>query len=124
MADEVTQDAPPPLAPEEEAAAMLYAVYRLQVGGVNEAGVGMPGWAELSIPLHNAWMAVAEAAAGCSPPAPAPAAGAMLWTQEDLEQLTVTDLRELATTSDVSVPSSATKQQLIDALLASQGATP
>ena len=121
----MAEETPAALAPEEEAASMLYSVYRLQVGGVNEAGVGMPMWAELSIPLHNAWMAVAEAAAGGRPaPAPSPAAGAMLWTQEDLEQLTVTDLRELATTSDVSVPSSATKQQLIDALLASQGATP
>lgn len=126
MADEVTQEAPPSLSPEEEAAAMLYSVYRLQVGGVNEAGVGMPAWTELSIPLHNAWMAVAEAAAGGgSAPAPAQVVpAATLWTQEDLEQLTVSDLRELATTADISVPSSATKQQLIDALLASQGATP
>jgi hypothetical protein len=117
----MSEETPAALTPEEEAAAMLYSVYRLQVGGVNEAGLGMPGWADLSIPLHNAWMAVAEAAAGGSPPVAEPTPPPGLWTQEDLEQLTVTDLRELATTGDVSVPSSATKQQIIDALLASQG---
>lgn len=118
----MSEEAPAPLSPEEEAASMLYSVYRLQVGGVNEAGVGMPPWEQLSIPLHNAWMAVAEAASGGSnaPAAPPPA----LWTQEDLEQLTVTDLRDLATTAGVSVQSSATKQQLIDALLAHQGSAP
>lgn len=121
----MTEEAPAAFSAEEEAAAMLYSVYRLQVGGVNEAGVSMPGWAELSIPLHNAWMAVADAAHGGSGTAPAPpSASAALWTQEDLEQLTVTDLRELATTADISVPSSATKQQIIDALLASQGGQP
>lgn len=119
----MSEEAPAALSPEEEAAKQLYSVYRLHVGGVNEAGVGMPVWDQLSIPLHNAWMAVAEAASGgASPPAPAaPASAAGLWTQEDLEALTVTDLRELATQADVSVPSSATKQQIIDALLASQG---
>jgi hypothetical protein len=120
----MAEEAPAALAPEEEAAAMLYSVYRLQVGGVNEAGLGMPAWADLSIPLHNAWMAVAEAASGGAPPVQAPAPSAGLWTQEDLEQLTVSDLRELATTGGVSVASSATKQQLIDALLASQAASP
>jgi hypothetical protein len=116
-------DTPVLLSPEEEAAKMLYSTYRLQVGGVNEAGVSMPPWEQLSIPLHNAWMAVQGAASGGSlagasaPPAP-------LWTQEDLEQLTVTDLRELCTQASLSVSSSATKQQLIDALLASQRPTP
>lgn len=117
----MSEDVPAALSPEEEAAKVLYSVYRLQVGGVNEAGVGMPPWEQLSIPLHNAWMAVAEAASGAAT-VPAPPAG--LWTQEDLEQLTVTDLRDLATTAGVSVASSATKQQLIDALLASQGGAP
>lgn len=120
----MAEEAPAALAPEEEAAAMLYSTYRLQVGGVNEAGLAMPGWTQLSIPLHNAWMAVAAVAAGGSPPVPGPTPTPDLWTQEDLEQLTVSDLRELATTGGVSVASSATKQQIIDALLASQGATP
>lgn len=121
----MSEETPVALSPEEEAAKQLYSVYRLQVGGVNEAGVSMPVWESLSIPLHNAWMAVAEAASGGSGTAPAPPPSSpALWTQEDLEQLTVTDLRELATTAGVSVASSATKQQLIDALLASQGATP
>lgn len=115
-------ETPAGLAPEEEAAAMLYSTYRLQVGGVNEAGLGMPAWQDLSIPLHNAWMAVAEAASGGSPAALPPAAG--LWTQEDLEQLTVSDLRELCTQAGVTVASSATKQQIIDALLGYQGGTP
>lgn len=118
----MSEEAPAALTPEEEAAAMLYSTYRLQVGGVNEAGLAMPGWADLSIPLRGAWMAVAEVASGAAAPAPPQATG--LWTQEDLEQLTVSDLRELATTGSVSVPSSATKQQVIDALLASQGGTP
>lgn len=118
----MSEDTPAALSPEEETAAQLYAVYRLQVGGVNEAGLAMPAWQALSVPLHNAWMAVAEVASGAAAPAPPPAAG--LWTQEDLEQLTVAELRDLCTTADVSVPSSATKQQLIDALLASQGRTP
>lgn len=119
----MSEETPVALSPEEEAAKMLYSVYRLQVGGVNEAGVGMPPWEQLTIPLHNAWMAVAEAAAGGgSAPGPVPAPG--LWTQEDLETLTVADLRELCTQANVTVASSATKQQIIDALLASQGATP
>lgn len=119
----MSDDTPAALAPEEEAAAMLYSVYRLQVGGVNEAGLAMPGWSDLSIPLHNAWMAVADAATGGSPSAPEVPAPPPLWTQEDLEQLTVTDLRELCTQSGLSVPGSALKQDLIDALLASQGGT-
>lgn len=106
------------LSPEEETAAMLYSVYRLQVGGVTDGGLAMPGWADLSIPLHNAWMAVAEAARGGTAPAPG------LWTQEDLEQLTVAELRDLCAHANVSVSSSATKQQIIDALLAYQGGTP
>jgi hypothetical protein len=121
----MSEEMPAALTPEEEAAAMLYSVYRLQVGGVNEAGLAMPGWAQLTIPLHNAWMAVAEAARGGSPPAlDVPGPPPTLWTQEDLEQLTVTDLRELCTQSGLSVPSSALKQDLIDALLASQGGAP
>jgi hypothetical protein len=117
------EDTPVALSAEEEAAKILYATYRLQVGGVNEAGVGMPVWEQLSVPLRNAWMAVQETASGGSPAAPAPAS-TPLWTQEDLEQLTVTDLRELCTQAGLSVSSSATKQQLVDALLASQRPTP
>jgi hypothetical protein len=117
-------EAPPAaLSPEDEAAKMLYSTYRLQVGGVNEAGVSMPVWEQLPVPLHNAWMAVSEAAHGGSPAPPAPAQ-APLWTQEDLEQLTVSDLRELCTQANLNVSSSATKQQLIDALLASQAGAP
>jgi hypothetical protein len=110
------------LSPTEEAAKRLYSTYRLWVGGVNEAGVGMPPWEQLSVPLHTAWMAVAEAASGGGS-AP-PTAPTTLWTQEELAQLTVTDLRELCTQAGRSVPSNATKQQLIDALLASQGGVP
>jgi Rho termination factor, N-terminal domain len=123
----MSEDTPAALSTEEEAAKILYSTYRLQVGGVNEAGVGMPPWEQLSLPLHNAWMAVQETASGGSPPAePAPASPLppTLWTQEELEQLTVMDLRELCTDNNVTVASSATKQQLIDALLASQRPTP
>ena len=123
---------------------MLYSTYRLHVGGVNEAGVGMPAWEGLSIPMRNAWSAVQVAGSGQQPPPPPqtgqegqpppaeqpqtspppPASSAVLWTQEDLEQLTVTDLRELCTQAHVTVSSSATKQQLIDALLAHQQSQP
>jgi hypothetical protein len=122
----MSEDTPAALSPEEEAAKMLYATYRLQVGGVNEAGVGMPPWEQLSVPLHNAWMAVQETASGGSPAAPAPTSPPppTLWTQEELEQLTVMDLRELCTQANVTVSSSATKQQLVDALLASQRTAP
>jgi Rho termination factor, N-terminal domain len=119
----MAEDTPAALSPEEEAAKMLYSTYRLQVGGVNEAGVSMPPWEQLSVPLHNAWMAVQEAASGGSPAVPS-APPPTLWTQEELEQLTVTDLRELCTQAGVSVSSSATKQQLVDALLASQRTAP
>lgn len=121
----MSEDTPVALSPEEESAKMLYSVYRLQVGGVNEAGVGMPVWESLSIPLHNAWLAVAAASGGGSAPVPAaPAPPDTPWTQEDLEMMTVTDLRDLATSAGLSVSTSATKQQLIDALLQSQGGTP
>jgi len=122
----MSEDTPVALSPEEEAAKMLYATYRLQVGGVNEAGVGMPGWEQLSVPLRNAWMAVQETASGGSPAAPAASVPAPtpLWTQEELEQLTVMDLRELCTDNNLTVSSSATKQQLVDALLASQRPRP
>ena len=119
----MAEDTPVALAPEEETAKLLYSTYRLHVGGVNEAGVAMPPWEQLSVPLHNAWMAVQDAArGGGSAAAPSPSATA--WTQEDLEVMTVTDLRDLVTSAGLSVPSSATKQQLIDALLASQAVSP
>jgi Rho termination factor, N-terminal domain len=122
----MAEDTPAALSPEEEAAKMLYSTYRLQVGGVNEAGVGMPPWEQLSVPLRNAWMGVQEAASGKTPAAPAPASPPppALWTQEELEQLTVMDLRELCTEAGLTVASNATKQQLIDALLASQRPQP
>jgi hypothetical protein len=122
----MAEETPAALSPEEEDAKMLYSTYRLQVGGVNEAGVGMPPWEQLSLPLHNAWMAVQETASGGSPAEPAPATPPppALWTQEELEQLTVMDLRELCTQANVTVSSSATKQQLVDALLASQRPAP
>ena len=119
----MAEDTPVALAPEEETAQRLYSTYRLHVGGVNEAGVAMPPWEQLSVPLHTAWMAVQDAArGGGSAAAPSPSATA--WTQEELTALTVTDLRDLASSAGVSVPSNATKQQLIDGLLASQGGTP
>jgi hypothetical protein len=43
------------------------------------------------------------------------------FTQEDLESLTVTELRELASAADISGASRMTKAELVTALLASQG---
>src|SRR6201988_2544340 len=117
----MSEERPAP-SPQEEAANMLYSTYRLQVGGANEAGVGMPVWGQLPGPLGNAWMAV-RGAAGGGGSAPAPPA-TTLWTQEELEQLTVTDLRELCTQAGLTGGSSAPTQHLIDALLASQRPTP
>jgi hypothetical protein len=123
----------PPLSPEEEQARVLYSTYRLHVGGLTEAGVGMPQWEGLSIPMRNAWSAVGAAARGEeAPPAPETTASSPTsapqtpsgerWTQEDLAQRTETELRDLCTQAGVSVAPSASKQERIDALLAHQTA--
>lgn len=127
----------PQLSPEEEQARQLYSTYRLHVGGLTEAGVGMPQWEGLSIPMRNAWTAVQQAASGGSPPAPesqasqdpppepapppAPTfADPPPLTREDLEHRSETTLRDLCTQRGVAVPTTATKEELIEALLAQQ----
>jgi hypothetical protein len=115
----------------EHAAALAYETYRQASQGTMAGGLPMPMWEHVGVPEHAVWMQVASALTGIplpTPAAPAPAgepppASPPLWTQEDLEQLTVSDLREIAQEQHVSVPSSATKHQLIDALLGSQRGT-
>jgi hypothetical protein len=97
-------------------AALAYDAYRTAHAGTVAGGLPMPMWEHLSVPERDAWLAVAGAVT--VPPDPP----VLLWTQEDLEQLTVSDLRDLLTHADLSAPSSATKQQLIDVLLASRHA--
>jgi len=113
----------------EASASLAYETYRQAVGGRNAAGLLMPMWEHVSVPDRAAWMQVASAVTGLPLPAPeaaqppGPEASAVLdgsYTQEDLEALTVTELRELAADAGVSLPSSATKQTIIDALLAAQ----
>src|SRR5262245_47608509 len=111
----------------EASAQLAYETYLVACQGRNEAGVPMPVWDHVNVPTRAVWRQVASALTGLplpgsapeAPPAPAPS-GVLdgSYTQEDLEALTVTELRELATDAGVSVPSSATKQTLIDALLA------
>ena len=117
------------MAEDLEASAMLaYETYRQACEGRNAAGLPMPAWEHVSVPDRDAWTRVASAVTGIPLPAPAPEAPLRQvtpvldgsYTQEDLEALTVTQLRELATDAGVSLPASATKQVIIDALLAAQ----
>lgn len=101
----------------DAAAALAYETYRTAHAGTVAGGVPMPMWEHLSVPERDAWLAVAGAMAG-TPLAPPVARED--WTQEGLEHLTVSDLRDLGQQEDVRVPSGATKQDLIDALLESR----
>lgn len=105
-------------------AALAYETYRTACLGTVAGGVPMPMWEHVSVPEQDAWRQVASAVTGVPLPVPDQSQGAQasptLWTQEDLAMLTVSDLREMATLEHLSVPSAATKQHLIDALLAHQ----
>jgi hypothetical protein len=143
--------------PREEQATLAYNTYRQACAFRNEAGLPMPEWQHLSVPLREAWLQVSGAVTGAqapegtsaayqttpqAPPDPlealtpkptpaGPETPAMPdpsmtapqpMTQESLEALTVSDLRTRCQEAGLQVSSSASKQQLIDALLAHQAA--
>jgi hypothetical protein len=115
----------------EASARLAYDTYTQACQGRNAAGLPMPMWESVSVPERTAWMQVASAVTGLPLPEAAPAPGApgtptpaLPYTREDLEEMTVTDLRELASAAALHVGSSSTKPQLIDALLASQRGAP
>ena len=97
----------------DAAAALAYETYRTAHAGTVAGGLPMPVWEQLSVPERDAWLAVA----GAVTVPPDPPELLTRWTQEDLEHRTVTELREMAQTDDVHVPSGATKHDIIAALV-------
>lgn len=141
--------------PREEQATLAYNTYRQACAFRNEAGLPMPEWQHLSVPLREAWLQVSGAVTGTEAPEgvsaayqttpqappdplealtpqPTPAGpetpsmpdpsmtAPQPMTQQSLEALTMSDLRTRCQEAGLQVSSSASKQQLIDALLAHQ----
>ena len=90
----------------EATATLAYEAYRTAQQGTVAGGLPMPVWEHLSVPERDAWLAVA----GAITVPPDPPVVLSRWTQEDLEQRTVSDLRDLVQAQqDLHVPSGATE---------------